>query len=85
MENAGFRITDMAQTYKGKDYTEGYAFGIKRNKYIPGGYEYVTWAYTERAGEYDFYWGHYFGREEAASEDFRKRIGINYTDVIREA
>ena len=76
MKNAGFEITDIKQTYIGKDYTEGYVFGTKRNKYMPSGMEYVTWAYTKRNGEYDFYWGHYFAKEEPAWEDYCKRAGI---------
>lgn len=85
MQNAGFQITDQIRTFTGKDYTEGYVFGVKRNKYMPGGYEYVTWCYTERNGEYDFYWGHYFASEEAAEEDFCKRAGILPGEyVIRE-
>ena len=85
MYNANFRITDMECTRVCKDHTEGYVFGIRRNKYIPGGYEYVTWYYQERDGQYDFWWGHYFGSEEAAWKDFCKRSGNDiraYEEVI---
>ena len=84
MSNAGFTITDIYQTSRDRCSAEGVAFGVKRNKYIPGGYEYVTWNYTESEGQFDFYWGHYFGSEKAAEEDFRKRAGIlSMEEVIR--
>lgn len=83
MENAGFRITDRHESYIGKDFTEGYVLGVKPNKYVQGGYEYVTWAYTERNGEYNFYWGHYFGSSKGAEEDFLERSGLNHRTVLR--
>jgi hypothetical protein len=36
----------------------------------------VTWECTN--GE-DFYWGHYFNKEEDARLDFHKRLAIKYT------
>lgn len=71
MYNAGFRIIALERTHKGNGYTEGIALGEKDGAF---GLEYVTWGYTERDDEYDFYWGHYFTDEETAYEDYHERV-----------
>ena len=34
---------------------------------------FVTWQFTEEQGKRDYYWGHYFGTEKAATTDFHTR------------
>jgi hypothetical protein len=41
---------------------------------------FVTWQFTEENGKRDYYWGHYFSKEESAVTDYGKRTGEYRTD-----
>lgn len=75
MKNAGFEILKTAYTGKRDDGALfGVALGYRIAKYI--GEEYVTWAFTEEEGkDLSFYWGHYFGGENAELEANRDYEG----------
>lgn len=72
MVNAGFEIISTARTGKEGEATYGVALGEKLGGRF--GPEWVTWGYTERNGQFDYYWGHYFRDEDDAQKDFLKRV-----------
>jgi len=49
----------------------GFAFAENKNAPSP----FVTWQFTDENGKRDYYWGHYFSREDSARADYDKSVG----------
>lgn len=75
MTNAGYEIYSMTGYVNPNSPwdMEGVAIGRRLNPLVLGD-KFVTWRYHVKDGEYSFYWGHYFGSEVRAIEDYRDRI-----------
>ena len=54
------------------DNRRGFALGQHENPNAPQ--PFVTWQFTQDGQQRDYYWGHYFGEEQAALEDYAGRV-----------
>lgn len=64
-KNNGYQITRAVL------FDNGRGFALGHDPAAPG--PFVTWQFTEEQGKRDYYWGHYFGSEKAATTDFHTR------------
>lgn len=75
--NEGFEII-AAETYSTGPWSKANRVVLGRHE-TRFGPQFVTWeSTTAPAGKIDYFWGHYFDREEQARADYHRRLAEKY-------